>query len=401
MAETEEERLLRRARELRPQLRAAQEETERSTRYSAELHEQFVADGFYRMLQPRRFGGLELGLSSFYRVIIEIARGCPSTAWCLCLGAEHVLQIASFFPERAQREVFADGGPCISPFSGNGRRVWVTRESGGYRVSGTWGYCSGAPYSSHFTGLIKLPAADLPEGLYWFVVPRDSYTVLDDWNGVLGMRGSGSNSIKLERVFLPYHRVVAVETMRSSDGDTPGSTLYGNPLYAGTFPGFSEGDIAAIAAGTAMAVVDEFTELVSTPDKLGRRRADDVDYQRWLGTALTQADAAAALTVAGGEEYEKHARRSVSKAAPFSYEPSVRLRNKYFIAQRLAWESADLLIRMAGSGAVADGRPMQRYLRDLMMIRTRFDQLERVAAESGRLHLENGASLPLVDSARH
>jgi 3-hydroxy-9,10-secoandrosta-1,3,5(10)-triene-9,17-dione monooxygenase len=396
----EEERLLSRARDLRPWLRAAQEETERSTRYSAELHEQFLADGFYQILQPRRFGGLELGLSAFYRVIIEIARGCPSTAWCLCLGAEHVLQIASFFSERAQREVFAGGGPCISPFSGNGRRVRVIREPGGYRVSGSWGYCSGAPYSTHFLGLIKLPPADLPAGLYWFVVPRSSYTVLDDWTGVLGMRGSGSNSIVLDRVFLPYHLVVAAEEMRSSDGDTPGSALHGAALYGGTFPGFSEGDIAAIAAGTAMAVIDEYADLVATPNKLGQRRADDADYQRWLGTALAQADAAAALTVDGGRQYEEHARRSVSGATPFSYELSARLRNTYFIAQRLAWESADLLIRMAGSGAVADGRRMQRYLRDMVMVRTRFDQLERVAAETGRLYLENGASMPLIESTR-
>ena len=84
--------LIARADELRPRLVEQQAETEERTYYSQEIHEEFLEAGFYRMLVPKRYGGLELDLGSFWRVIIAVARGCPSTAWCLCLAAGHALQ---------------------------------------------------------------------------------------------------------------------------------------------------------------------------------------------------------------------------------------------------------------------------------------------------------------------
>ncbi|MEV8428495.1 hypothetical protein [Streptomyces chartreusis] len=52
----------------------------------------------------------EFALPVFYRVVTEIARGCPSTGWALSLTAAHVLQVATLFEERAQDEIFgADG----------------------------------------------------------------------------------------------------------------------------------------------------------------------------------------------------------------------------------------------------------------------------------------------------
>mgnify|MGYP001295781834 CR=1 FL=1 len=395
-AETELDHLLRQARELRPLLLAEQEATERRTRYSPEVHERFLAAGFYRMLQPRRFGGLELGVAAFYQVIAEIARGCPSTAWCLCLGAEHSLHVGSFFSERAQQEIFGEHGYCISPASGNASKPRVTRVPGGYRISGTWSYSSGAPYSTHFMGFVTLPADAVPPGgqpgSYWFVVPRGGYTMLDDWNGVIGMRGSGSNSVVLDDAFVPDHLITSIAAMQASDGDTPGSRLHGNPLYAGTFTGFSEGDIAAIAAGTAMAAIDEYEQRVKVRKSAGRRQADSPDYQRWLGTALSWADAATAITIRGGQLYEEYARRSVAGVEPFGYATSVRLRNMYFTAQQLAWDTVDLLLRTAGSGATMDGQRLQRYFRDMVAIRTRFDLLERAAPEMGRLYLGVEAS---------
>jgi 3-hydroxy-9,10-secoandrosta-1,3,5(10)-triene-9,17-dione monooxygenase len=51
--------LLARAEAMRPQLLAQQAETEERTYYSKEMHAAFRDAGFYRTLQPRRFGGYE------------------------------------------------------------------------------------------------------------------------------------------------------------------------------------------------------------------------------------------------------------------------------------------------------------------------------------------------------
>src|SRR5262245_37558762 len=77
--------LVERARALRPHLRARQQETEDLTWYPESTHEDFRKAGFYRILEPRTYGGYGYDLWTFSQVIIEIARGCPSTAWCYAL----------------------------------------------------------------------------------------------------------------------------------------------------------------------------------------------------------------------------------------------------------------------------------------------------------------------------
>ena len=68
-----------RAAAMRPELLERQAETEERTFYAQDTHEASREAGFYRILQPRRFGGYEFDLETYFRVIIEIARGCPST----------------------------------------------------------------------------------------------------------------------------------------------------------------------------------------------------------------------------------------------------------------------------------------------------------------------------------
>src|SRR5262249_50878581 len=110
--------MLARAEALRPLLLEEQAATEDRGFYSERIHEEFRAAGFYRMLQPRRFGGYEFDLPSFARVIVEVARGCPSSGWCLCLAAGHAMNVASLFSEQAQAEAFGPDGEFRAPSRG-------------------------------------------------------------------------------------------------------------------------------------------------------------------------------------------------------------------------------------------------------------------------------------------
>jgi 3-hydroxy-9,10-secoandrosta-1,3,5(10)-triene-9,17-dione monooxygenase len=68
--------LLRRADALRPLLRERQTECEEAGELSEDTNRRFLAAGFYRILQPRLFGGYEFALPDFIRIIIAVARGC-------------------------------------------------------------------------------------------------------------------------------------------------------------------------------------------------------------------------------------------------------------------------------------------------------------------------------------
>src|SRR5262249_6597044 len=78
--------LVARADALRPRLLEEQAATEERGYYSEELHDAFREAGFYRIFVPRSYGGLELDVPTFYRVIASVSRGCPSTGWMLALG---------------------------------------------------------------------------------------------------------------------------------------------------------------------------------------------------------------------------------------------------------------------------------------------------------------------------
>ena len=84
--------------------------------------------------------------------MVSISRGCPSTGWMLTLGAGHALQIGSYYSEEAQAEIFGDGH-FVSPASFAFQDALAKPVPGGYRVHGTWHFCSGAPYATHHLGM--------------------------------------------------------------------------------------------------------------------------------------------------------------------------------------------------------------------------------------------------------
>ncbi|MEU8986334.1 acyl-CoA dehydrogenase family protein [Streptomyces sp. NPDC048558] len=364
--------IVERAVNLRPVLLERQPETERLTHYPKDTHDDFLRAGFYRMLQPRRYGGYEFGLPAFYRVVTEIARGCPSTGWALSLTAAHVLQVATVFEERAQDEIFgADGefraASTVAP-------IGVARPDGDGHVvlDGTWPYSSGAPYSTHYVGQ-TLRAPDRPGGPpgppVLFVAPRSVWTVLDDWRGVLGLRGSGSNSIHMEQARIPAYLTREASLLDLPvEGGSLGSALHGNPMYAGRAPSFFHGELAAIMIGTAYAAADEYARVVADRPLIlepGRTRAELHDYQQHLGEALGVVHTAEAALQRTAEEWMETCHRNATGGPPFTTAEDNRLALMFLNAGRMTWDVLQgSLFRTAGSRHARDGERMQRYFRD-------------------------------------
>ena len=65
--------IIARAEALVPMLRAQQDEAEERGYYSEAVHQEFLKAGFYRMTQPRRFGGYEFSLKTYLKTMITIA----------------------------------------------------------------------------------------------------------------------------------------------------------------------------------------------------------------------------------------------------------------------------------------------------------------------------------------
>jgi 3-hydroxy-9,10-secoandrosta-1,3,5(10)-triene-9,17-dione monooxygenase len=387
------EDLVARAAAMREELRERQAETERRTYYAPDTHQAFTDAGFYRMLQPRRFGGLEHDVETYYRVIMEISRGCPSTGWCLCLGAAHVLQLAAFFPMDAQEAILGDDGHFVAA-SRDLPAGTITPVDGGYRVEGTWNYCSGAPYSTHF--IARARHADDDERLALVAVPRDGWEMLDDWHGILGMRGSGSHSIRVPGAVVPASWVVADDPFDTDEGSDGAPPAHGNPMYNRRHFNFFHGEIAAIMSGLAMAAVDEYEEIVlraRTYDPLppGPRWAAP-DYQRPLGLALAKAQAAREITLGTARRHLDICRRAAFGGGAYLLHEDLLLESMHGQASTMAFDAVELLVRMSGSShAVREGRRMERYMRDALVYRSHQQgaSVEMMATRLGQTRLEH------------
>jgi 3-hydroxy-9,10-secoandrosta-1,3,5(10)-triene-9,17-dione monooxygenase len=147
--------LIDRAIALRPKLIEEQAATEERTYYSQEMHEEFQRAGFYRLYIPKRYGGYEFDVPAMMRLTVEMARGCPSTAWCMGLASGHALQLGSWWPEQAQREIFGDGdfraASVAAPIG------FAEPADDGWSLTGRVAYCSGIPYSTHYMGQALTP----------------------------------------------------------------------------------------------------------------------------------------------------------------------------------------------------------------------------------------------------
>ena len=73
--------VLARASEMVPVLAERARDAEVARRISDQTDQEFRDAGFYRILQPRKFGGLELDFGTQTELAVLLAPGCTSSAW--------------------------------------------------------------------------------------------------------------------------------------------------------------------------------------------------------------------------------------------------------------------------------------------------------------------------------
>lgn len=356
-----------RAEAIAPTLVARQAETEERSYYAPDTHAAFSQAGFYRILVPRRYGGYEFGLETFLRVAMTIARGCPSTGWMFCLGATHALQAATLFDARAQAELFR-GGDFICPATivpaGSAERT----ASGDWILTGTFPYCSGSPYATHFLGhTLVSPRAGEPPQPMLFIAPRSQWHRLDDWGNQLGLKGSGSHSIRFDHARIAANLTLPATHMSEVDiATTPGRALHGNPEYGGGPLSLMLLEVGTLAVGMAKGALDAYEELLRErttliPPIIPREQSPD--YQWWHGQAAGMISTAEAALRDAVRQWS-----SLCSLGPhaFNREQDLRLAMICREAIRLAWHAVEShLFPTAGSSAVREGQRIERVWRDM------------------------------------
>jgi len=246
------EELVERARAMIPALKSRAKQCIADLKVPDETIAEMQAAGFFRILQPKRWGGYEMNPNVFFDVLKLLAEGCMSTGWVYGVVGCHPYELA-LFHDQAQREVWGEDDSVLvsSSYQPVGK---VEHADGGFYLSGRWGFSSGSEHCQWvLLGALVPPkeAGGAPD-MRTFLVPRKDYTIDRTWD-TFGLRGTGSHDIVVDRVFVPDYR-----THRSVDGfqcKNPGQAENDGPLYTLPWAQVFVRSVSSAALGGARAAV--------------------------------------------------------------------------------------------------------------------------------------------------
>jgi alkylation response protein AidB-like acyl-CoA dehydrogenase len=206
--------LIARATALQPLLREHAPKIDSDRRVPDEVIDALTRSELMRLSIPKRYGGLGTDMRTMLVVSAAVAEGDGSTAWLVTL-VNVCNWLTSLFPEQAQQEVFADPDArvtgVLTPSS------TAVKVDGGWRVTGRWYYNSGSWHSTWAVLGVPLTSDSgevVDQGLV--LVPRADLEIEDTWF-VTGMRGTASNCLIAEDIFVPAHRVLSVPAAIAGD----------------------------------------------------------------------------------------------------------------------------------------------------------------------------------------
>ncbi|GHE15415.1 acyl-CoA dehydrogenase family protein [Streptomyces alanosinicus] len=342
-----------------PLLRQNAARTEEDRKVAEENIAALSGAGLFRLTVPRRLGGHEADFGTFLAVTAELARGCGSTGWVATL-INVCNWMTGLYPERAQREVWGetpDARVCgvLAP-GGTSRAV-----DGGLVVTGRWGFASGCLHAQWAT--LGIPVVDaageqLEEGAA--LIPMDELTIEDTWY-VAGMRGTGSNTLVADEVFVPAHRVLSVT--RAVQGLYP-TEHRDEPLYRSALVPV----LALVLAGPQVGLAQAGMDMVTASLAKGRgisytfyeHAYDAPSTHIQLAEAAQLIDTARLHLSRAGSDIDTWAARG--EYMPF--ETRARVRMDTACVARRCREALDLLLNVQGAGGFAEANPLQRIWRD-------------------------------------
>jgi alkylation response protein AidB-like acyl-CoA dehydrogenase len=299
----------------------------------------------------------------------ELAHHCGSTALASSMH-QHVVCFTAWryrrgLPgaEATLKRVAEEGIVLVSTGGGDWThpRGEAVKVDGGYRVTGTKRFAS---QSSHGTVMSTMFTYDDPEqGLRVLnlaaPIAAEGVTVADNWD-TLGMRGTASNDIHLEDVFVPDERVLANRPHGVVDGPLQVIGSIAMPIVSAVYLGVAEAAYAAAVQSAAS-------------------RADDPIVQRAVGLMAHKLQVASwaldgALAAVGEDPDPSEERLAAAMAA------------KREIALA-GTEVCDLAMEVAGGSAFFKGSVVERAYRDIRAAKFHPFTLEETLLRAGRLAL--------------
>jgi len=331
------------------EIRARRDEFDAKRHVPRDMVSRLKQLGVYRAATPRCFGGDARSPSEFLKLIETISEADGSAGWVASFGSAAVYLAA--LPRDTLARLYANG-PDIAFAGGLFPIQPAEKVDGGWRVNGLWKFASGCK-SADILG-VGIGVGDGGKPRTAVLMPED-VEIVENWE-VIGLRGTGSHDLRVRDVFVS-------DAWTFVRGGTPSVD---EPLYRYPSLAYAAQVLAVVNLGVARAALDEVSRMAGGRTGItGAPKMADRPYLR-----ISVAKAEAELRSARGFFYEttEAAWDSVLKGDAVSAEQTSLVRLAAVQATRAGASAVQAAYLLAGTAAIYDGHPLQRYLRDAMVV---------------------------------
>ncbi|CAA0083380.1 Flavin-dependent monooxygenase, oxygenase subunit HsaA [BD1-7 clade bacterium] len=355
--------LVERAEAMIPTLKERAPEAAAQGQVHSETVQEMADAGFFRIVQPKRWGGYELDPQVFFDVQMTLAQGDMSVAWILGVIAIHNWQLA-LFDDRAAQDVWGENDATLisSSYMPVGK---VEHVEGGLKLSGRWGFSSGSEHCEWvFLGAIVPPKEGDPAGppdMRTFLIPRSDYRIEENWD-VLGLKATGSNDIVVEGAFVPEYR-----THKAGDGfamQSPGNAVNEAPLFKIPFGQIFVRAVSSGAIGALEGAVNSFIDVAKARVGVndGKKASGDPDVQFAIAKAQSIVDE---LKLVLNRNFDRLMEQARGEGEPLSMDERIKMRNDSAAVVQRCIEGVDLMFNSCGGGGIFHSHPVSKYFLDI------------------------------------
>lgn len=352
-----EAEIVARAEAMIPWLREKADAVEKARMVPADTIAAFQEAGFFRILQPRRWGGYEMSPNVLNRVLMELGRGCPSSAWNVMVLGVHPFEVG-LLDQKCGEELWGEDSSRLvsssyAPFG------TVKAVDGGYVLNGDWLTSSGCDHASGgaFLGGRLSENGEMVFRSFW--VQASDFEIVDDWF-VVGLAGTGSKKLVVKDAFVPAYRShIIADYGEKSHGHV--ADLYKMPFFYVFYAA-----VSSVIVGMARGMVDLYIDHMKPRQNLNQAvgaAVNDPFIKARLGEASAKILGAATRILHNTDEAWSYAARG--ELVPLD------VRVRHFATNQFTggecFDAAHMIFKKTSTRGVWLNNPMQRQLRDILV----------------------------------
>lgn len=243
-----------------PRLRELGEVADRDRRLPHETIDLLREQGFLRLWAPRSLGGLEIDPVTHARIQEEVSRYDSAAGWALMVMSATAWW-CSRLPDEGCAEIYADG-PDVLGTAAFSPPIEAVAVEGGYRITGRRPFASNCNACSWLWMTATVMDRGEPrtvDGNPVVIIPffrAEEAEIGDTWH-TLGMRGTDSNDIAVNDLFVPESRTLVI------DPAAPRGSHHRGPLYRYPAMGLLGAFLSPVALGVGREAITEVIDIAT------------------------------------------------------------------------------------------------------------------------------------------